>query len=1185
MKQSVFYLLPILVFSLFIVNPNKGFGQSEEEILNSIGNELEKESSKEKEAALIDKEYKALKAKADGAYQDKKYDKAKDYYSQMLALKPDSDYSKNKLAIIEQKIAAEKLAAKQKEYDELIKQADLLLASEKWTEATEKYKAASNLMPGEAYPKAQVAKMKKLQADAVAAEAAAEIQRKYDIYVSKGDAAKAQQNWEEATKQYTLASNTKADEIYPKDQIKLIVKLKKEAEEKAAKEVTDKKYNILIEGADQALKDKNWDEAKQKYTLASETKPQETYAKAQLIKVDQLKKEYFAKQEQIKIDATYTSQIQKADELYNSGSWNESIGIYQQAKTTKPTESYPSAQITKAKSRIQEELDAQKKAEQIETDFQKQKKIGEDALANENWLVAIEAFSAAKALKPQNTGIEDLLTQAKSSKRAADELALKSKAEQEAKEKTQNQFNSEMAIGTQAMSAKNWESARAAFKKAKSLIPDETLPDQKLSELDNLIAEEKAAKQEEEEKRRAEIIAEKERQEEQARLAAEKEAEEKARKIEEAKLAAELLAAEEAKKMAEEEAEKARILEEKRVAAEQQKQTNAQKEKEAQLAAQKAIEERIQKEQAAKLAAEAAAIAEAKKREEEKEEKIGLENEAKIKAELAEAKLLEDKKATQLAAAEEVEIQVKKQAEFDKAFEDYKAAIAQNDIESAGQALDVALSIFPKDKKVDAMERELIKLSAARDKELADAKASELKEVQNNQKYQELVSKGDQAVATSDFKKASEYFIQALELKPNEEYPTNKLYEIKELEYAANKAELAKQQEIEKAYGVLMTKGESAIGIKNWEEAMQSFQEAQKLKPDNNGPKERIAEVQNLIKREVELAKQSAAMDAEYNLRMKQGQEALDQRNFADAKRNFMSAFNMKPKEELPQEKLAETERLWELALKAEKEEAEAKKLAEIETVYTGFIQSGDQAFSSELWEEAIKNYQSALSTKPDEEYPKQRLKESKEAKEAALLFAEKMQKEEQARLKAEEEERIRLAEEAEALMKKEETFKLALSRGDIAMAEKDYKNAVSSYQKALQIHPDNSEVINKLTDANSKYEIEEAKRVVREAERKRLADIAMKKRQEAALKEREEYLAKIKQYSSEELVKNYPDGITEEIEEIESTVVTKSIIVENGEGRFLIRFTYPWGDEFYYIDGKKVRADAYYWSIKEYKF
>jgi len=318
---------------------------------------------------------------------------------------------------------------------------------------------------------------------------------------------------------------------------------------------------------------------------------------------------------------------------------------------------------------------------------------------------------------------------------------------------------------------------------------------------------------------------------------------------------------------------------------------------------------------------------------------------------------------------------------------------------------------------------------------------------------------------------------------------------------------------------------------------------------------------------------------------MKNGQQALDNKQFADAKRFFMGASKLKPKDNLPKEKLKETELLWANFIEEEKLSAKKKQAEDLENNYNGFVMSADQAFQNEMWEEAIQSYQEAGKLKPEEGYPKERLALSKENKDAAIALALKKQQEEAARLKKEDLERIRLEEEAAKLVALEEKFNLAMTNGDEAMESDNYKLAVSSYRKAVELKPEEQEARRKYGSAMILFKEFEAFRIAEAKRRKKLAAIELKKRKEAARIAREAYLAEINKNSPAELAKRYPDGISEEAEIIDHTLITKSIIIEKGEGRYLLKFDYPWGEHFYYLNGKKIREDTYNWNIRKYKF
>jgi hypothetical protein len=1253
LRSFTFYWLPAIMLALLSLVSQSSMAQSEEDILNSIGSELDDESAKKKAAAKIEKEYNSLKTKASASFKAKRFDKAKEYYNQMLTLKPDSDYASSKLTQIDQLIAAEKEKAAEKQYQAIITKADALLAAEQWAEASSKYKEATASRPNEAYPKSQLAKVSKLQADAKKAAEAAVLQKKYDD---------------------------------------------------------------VLATAEKALSAKSWDVAKQQFQKAAALKPSESYPKEKAVEIDKLRAEAIAKAKKIKLDKEYTAQVAKADQLYTSHKWSEAIAAYKLAQGLKMAEAYPKEQISKAETRIKDELAKKKKEEELETEFQKQKKIGEDALASKNWIIAIESFRTASSLKPTNTDITGLLNQAKSGKKAAEDLALKEKANAEAELKIQKQFDSEMAKGKQAMTSKSWDLARASFTKAKTLKPAESSPDTKLSELDVLIADEKAAKAAAEEKKLAEeaalkakIAEEKRLAEEQAaaekakqlaaeKLAAEEAAAEEARKVEEARIAAiaeqkrlDVLAAEKAK--AEEEArlaseakaaEEARLAEEQRLAEEKAAAEAAQKKKEAEIAAIAAAEEearlaalakataeaknkeelRIANEKAAaeearlveeaKLAAEAAALAETKRLAELAEQKAIAEEEArqaalakaeadaknkeeqrladenakaeeakkqeaakiaakaaavaetkrlaelasaKAKADeearlLAEAKAEEDaknKEEQRIAAEKEknrlAEEQARKKQEFDQAVVEYKEAIKNSEWDLALRAINSAETFFPDNQEVLKMHSELSALQKAEKNALAAEKEKEENAKAKEKEYQNFIKKGDNAVASKEFDAATSSFNSALKLKPNEDYPKSQLASIKEMVLALNAAELEKQKAIDKEYSEYLTKGEGFISEKNYSEAKASFNKAKELKPENQGPTERIAEIDRLIQKEKDLANQAAALEEDYKERLKNGQISLDNKKFADAKRFFYGAGKLKPNEALPKEKLKETEALWAVFVEEEKAAAAKQKADALEANYNGFIMAGDQAISNKMWDEAIKSFQGAMALKQDEAYPKEKLSYAKQEKALANAEAEKVRAEEEARLLALEAERVKAEAQAKMQTEMENSFSEAIKRGDAAMNIESYKSAVAQYRKAVKLKPEDSGALSKLDEASIKYKESEAIRLAEENERKRLAAIELEKRQEAARIQREAYLAEIRKNSPEELAKKYPDGITEEVDTDNEMVLTKSIIVEKGEGRYLIRFDYPWGEHFYYLNGRKIRADTYNWNIRKYKF
>ncbi|MGB0431364.1 MAG: tetratricopeptide repeat protein, partial [Bacteroidia bacterium] len=398
-------------------------------------------------------------------------------------------------------------------------------------------------------------------------------------------------------------------------------------------------------------------------------------------------------------------------------------------------------------------------------------------------------------------------------------------------------------------------------------------------------------------------------------------------------------------------------------------------------------------------------------------------------------------------------------------------------------------------------------------------------------------------LSQKDFVAAKAAYKTAVQVKPDEDYPKNQLDVIKEMELTANAEALAAQQKLDKEYSDLMTQGEEAMVISDWNLARDNFSKASKLKPESKGPKERLNDIDRLIQKEKDLANAAAELEEDYAERMKNGQTSLDDKRFADAKRFFFGASKLKPNESLPKQKLEETEALWAKQVEQDKALAAQQKAEQLENNYNGFITSGDKAFENEMWDEAIKSYQGAIALKQEEAYPKQKLSEVKKAKSEALAQAENQRKQAEAAALAAERERMRLEAEAQAKADLESRFTTAMAVGDEAMTESQYKSAVRSYKKAVKLKPENAQAQSKLADAQEKFNASEIERKAAQAEKNRLAAIELEKRKEAARIKREAYLEELNKNSPEELAKRYPDGITEEVETENETVRTTLII------------------------------------------
>ena len=208
---------------------------------------------------------------------------------------------------------------------------------------------------------------------------------------------------------------------------------------------------------------------------------------------------------------TYQQLVSKADELFKTEKYEEAIIYYEKAIDADPYSDYPDKQIMECEKRIANK----------NTNDSKFTKLIADAdvnFNNKNYLPAKNNYQKASAIKPSEQypktkliEIDKILADADA--KAKLEADAKAKADAEAKAKLEadakakadaaNQAKEEsykllITKADQGFSAKSYESAKSNYQKALNLKPDETYPKGKITEIDNLLAQNK--KKEEEQK-------------------------------------------------------------------------------------------------------------------------------------------------------------------------------------------------------------------------------------------------------------------------------------------------------------------------------------------------------------------------------------------------------------------------------------------------------------------------------------------------------------------------------------------------------------------------------------------------------------------------------------------------------------------------------------------------------------
>ena len=213
--------------------------------------------------------------------------------------------------------------------------------------------------------------------------------------------------------------------------------------------------------------------------------------------------------------------------------------------------------------------------------------------------------------------------------------------------------------------------------------------------------------------------------------------------------------------------------------------------------------------------------------------------------------------------------------------------------------------------------------------------------------YAEAIAKADNLYGQNNLVDARINYVKAKEIKPAETYPQTRINLI-DKQLAADKANNEK-------YNGFISVADNAFAKQDYNSAKSAYQQAAALKPNEAYPKQRIAEIDNL------LAQPKAAKANEgYNRFIALADAAFNKEDWASAKSNYQQAQSFKPEEQYPAQRLAEIDRL--IADRAAK-----RKL------YDAAIAKADKLYDKRNWEEAKSAYNEALALFPTEAYPQSR--------------------------------------------------------------------------------------------------------------------------------------------------------------------------------------------------------------------
>lgn len=295
----------------------------------------------------------------------------------------------------------------------------------------------------------------------------------------------------------------------------------------------------------------------------------------------------------------------------------------------------------------------------------------------------------------------------------------------------------------------------------------------------------------------------------------------------------------------------------------------------------------------------------------------------------------------------------KLKADFDRYVQEGDQKMMEKKYLDAVSNYKSALAIFPKEEPVKA--------------KLADAQAKLDAENANKDfeaQYKKLIEEGDALYKDRKYADAKKKFTKARDMK-NGTYEKEMMYKCDlALEDAENRA----------IYDGIVADADKKFNNKDFAVSIEKYKEASKMYPTESYPKDQILKAESALKDMLAYEAEKLRIQREYDDKMALGQRSYEEDKLEQAISHYSAASDLKPQEQAPKDKIAEIEAMIaDRKSQKEQDDANALANAErdrIEKEYNDIIAVADEMFIKEELAEARVKYQDALVVKPEAQYP-----------------------------------------------------------------------------------------------------------------------------------------------------------------------------------------------------------------------
>ena len=326
-------------------------------------------------------------------------------------------------------------------------------------------------------------------------------------------------------------------------------------------------------------------------------------------------------------------------------------------------------------------------------------------------------------------------------------------------------------------------------------------------------------------------------------------------------------------------------------------------------------------------------------------------------------------------------------------------------------------------------------------KRLAEEEAKlALKKKGLDEKYNAFIALADSQFSSETYESARKNYSSAVQIKDDETYPKTQIEKIDEI-LQQLKARSDEEVRLVEALRVTEREYNSSIALadkyyagKRWQSAINEYKKAQKVKPQEVYPTNQIEEIKLILIEIERLEEEKSTLQYQYKALIEEADQFFSREEYTSATGKYQGALDLKSKESYPKNQITR------IKVILEKQALADRKQKEIDQKYGEELEKGEKFLKEEQFSVARHHFKAALSIKPKEEYPKEKLAEIAKRVEALKLSDQVALVNNPANF----EKKLSIAKERE--------YASIIAKGDDSFKASHYTVAKVMYERALKL-------------------------------------------------------------------------------------------------------------------------------------